>query len=131
MKRIVFLTFSLFLIFSNNLLAAEKPFKLGIVIYSNDTETVWNAFRLADFSLSKGDEVKIFLLGKGVEYENLSNKNFDITQQAQSFLSHKGQIFACGSCLKIRQKKGDEFCPVSTLANLYEIIRQSDKVLTF
>ena len=29
--------------------------KLGIVIYSTDSETVWNAFRLGNFSLKKGD----------------------------------------------------------------------------
>ena len=41
--------------------------KLGIVIYSNDPETVWNAFRFGNFSRKQGDEVKIFLLAKGVE----------------------------------------------------------------
>ena len=40
--------------------------KLGIVIYSNDTETVWNAFRLGLFSIQKSDTVKVFLLAKGV-----------------------------------------------------------------
>ena len=38
--------------------------KLGIVIYSNHSETVWNACRLANFSLSKGDQVKVFLMAK-------------------------------------------------------------------
>jgi len=41
--------------------------KTGIIISSNDPETVWNAFRFANLSIKKGDEVKIFLLGKGVE----------------------------------------------------------------
>jgi hypothetical protein len=30
------------------------------VIYSNDAETVWNAFRLAYYSQSKGDTVSVF-----------------------------------------------------------------------
>ena len=34
--------------------------KLGIVIYSDHSETVWNAYRLANFSLNKGDKVKVF-----------------------------------------------------------------------
>jgi len=38
--------------------------KLGLVIYSNDSETVWNVFRLGSFSLNKGDAVKVFLLAK-------------------------------------------------------------------
>jgi len=45
--------------------------KLGIVIYSNDPETVWNAFRLGVFSLKEKDTVKVFLLAKGVECESL------------------------------------------------------------
>jgi len=44
---------------------------LGIIIYSSDAETVWNAFRLGVFSLKEGDEVKVFLLAKGVGCEKL------------------------------------------------------------
>lgn len=36
--------------------------KIGIVIYSNDSETGWNAFRFGNFSLAKVDGVKIFLV---------------------------------------------------------------------
>ena len=36
--------------------------KLGIIIYSADAETVWNAFRLGAFSLQQGDSAKTFLL---------------------------------------------------------------------
>jgi uncharacterized protein involved in oxidation of intracellular sulfur len=53
--------------------------KLGIVIYSDDSETVWNAFRLGVFSLKEGDKVKVFLLAKGVESEKLDNNKFKIT----------------------------------------------------
>ena len=42
--------------------------KLGMIVYSNDAEVVWNAFRLANLALTEKDEVKIFLLAKGVEY---------------------------------------------------------------
>jgi len=45
--------------------------KLGVVVYSNDPESVWNAFRLGNFALHGGDEVQVFLLGKGVECESL------------------------------------------------------------
>lgn len=51
---------------------------IGIVIYSNDTETVWNAFRLANFALTQKDIVNIFLLGKGVEAQNLTSDKFDV-----------------------------------------------------
>lgn len=59
---------------------------LGIIIYSNDTETVWNAFRLAKFSLTQKDTVKIFLLGKSVEAQNLTSDKFDVKKQMEHLL---------------------------------------------
>ena len=105
--------------------------KLGIVIYSTDAETAWNAFRLGVFSLKKGDEVRAFLLAKGVECESLDADNFKVTAQMQDFVSNGGAILACGSCLKIRHSEGSELCPLSTMKDLYEIIRDSDKVVSF
>ena len=80
--------------------------KLGIVIYSNDPETVWNAFRLGVFSLKQKDNVKVFLLAKGVEAESLDNDKFKVSQQIQEFVDSGGQILACGTCLKIRNSDG-------------------------
>ena len=105
--------------------------KLGIIIYSNDAEAIWNAFRLANLSLTEKDEVKIFLLAKGVEYEKLSNEKFNILKLAQDFVNNNGKILACGTCLKLRQKEGTELCPLSTLKDLYKLVEECDKVLTF
>jgi uncharacterized protein involved in oxidation of intracellular sulfur len=60
--------------------------KYGLVIYSNDSETVWNAFRFANFALGQNDTVKVFLLRKGVECESLDTEKFRVTEQAKSFL---------------------------------------------
>src|SRR3990167_9148078 len=105
--------------------------KLGIVIYSNDAETVWNAFRFSNFSLKEGVVVKIFLLAKGVEYEKLDSEKFDIKKQAKSFLENNGKIFACGTCLKSRDSEGSQMCPISTMKDLYEIVKESDKIISF
>ena len=105
--------------------------KLGIVIYSNDSETVWNAFRLANFALNERDEVKVFLLGKGVECESLDSSQFRITDQMKEFVSNKGRIYACGTCLKIRQAEASELCPVSTMSDLYGMVRECEKVVSF
>ena len=105
--------------------------KIGIVIYSNDPEIVWNAFRFGNLALKEGDEVKVFLLAKGVECESLDTDKFKITEQMRPFSDNNGKIFACGSCLKIRQSKGSEMCPLSTMKDLYEITRDCDKILTF
>ena len=50
--------------------------KLGVIIHSTDAEVVYNALRLANFSLKEGDQVKVFLLASGVEYESLNSDNF-------------------------------------------------------
>ncbi|MBI5001267.1 MAG: DsrE family protein [Euryarchaeota archaeon] len=105
--------------------------KLGIVIYSNDPETVWNAFRLANFALREGDEARAFLMARGVECESLDTEKFKVTEQIRSFLGAGGKTFACGTCLKIRQSEGSEACPLSTMKDLYDIVRECDKVLTF
>jgi len=49
--------------------------KIGIVVYSNESETVWNAFRFANFALKGGEEVKVFLPGKGLNVSHWTLKN--------------------------------------------------------
>ena len=105
--------------------------KLGIVIYSTDAETVWNAFRLGVFALKAGDEVKVFLLASGVECEALDTDRFPVTRQMSELVEQGGRILACGTCLKIRNSKGTELCPLSTMKDLYELVRDSDKVVSF
>ena len=105
--------------------------KLGLVIYSSDAETVWNAFRLGVFALKQGDELKVFLLAKGVECEKLNTEHFNVTEQMKAFVDNGGQILACGTCLKMRHSQETELCPLSTMKDLYEIVKNSDKILTF
>lgn len=105
--------------------------KIGIIIYSNDPETVWNAFRLGAFALKEKDSVKIFLLAKGVESESFDTDKFKVTEQMSLFIENGGKIFACGTCLKIRQSQGSDTCPFSTMKDLYEIVKESDKIITF
>lgn len=105
--------------------------KLGIVVYSSDSETVWNAFRLGNFALKEGDEVIIFLMAKGVEYQKLDNEKFKPSEEAQKLHDTGGKILACGTCLKIRNSEGSELCPLSTMKDLYEMIKSSDRVVSF
>jgi len=105
--------------------------KLGIVISTNDAETVWNAFRLGVFALKKGDTVQAFLLGKGVECVSIDTPRFKVTEQMQQFTVGGGTILACGTCLKSRDAEGTDLCPVSTMSDLYSIVNESDRLLTF
>ncbi|HDN65303.1 MAG TPA: sulfur reduction protein DsrE, partial [Methanosarcinales archaeon] len=73
----------------------------------------------------------VFLLGKGVECESLDTSKFVVTGQMRMFVDAGGEIFACGSCLKFRQSEGSEVCPLSTMRDIYEIVTECDKTVTF
>ena len=105
--------------------------KVGIVVYSNDSETVWNAFRFGNFTLAMGDQVRVFLLGKGVKCESLDTDRFKVTEQIEIFLSSGGKIFACGTCLEIHQLEASDIYTVSTMKDMYEIVKESDDLITF
>jgi len=105
--------------------------KIGIIISSNDAETCWNALRYGNFALGQKDEVKVFLTGKGVEYQSISTDKFNTVEQAEKFLQGGGKILACGTCIKSRNQQGSEMCPISTMKDMYEIIKESDRVVTF
>ncbi len=105
--------------------------KIGIVIYSGDSEAVWNAFRLANFALATGDAVTIFLLGKGVEFRSLDKGVFNITEQVQAFIKNNGKIMACGTCLEIHGLGPSELYSVARLNDLYDIVKASDRLVTF
>ena len=104
--------------------------KLGMIITQTDPETVFNALRLALYSLQQGDEVRIFLSGRGVEIDCIQDPKFDVRGQARQVLESGGQFFACGTCLKLRNSEGSEICPLSTLKDHYEIVRDSDRLVT-
>jgi hypothetical protein len=135
-KQFILLVF-LFCIFTGNSYAkpsgqkAGSPTSVGMVIYSNDIETVWNALRLANYSKNQGDTVRIFLLGKGVELDNLVKTNNDLKEQADKFLNNGGTILGCGTCLKSRNNNEPQVCKFSSLKDLYELIRENKIVLTF
>ncbi len=104
--------------------------KLGIVITQTDPETIFNVLRLAKYSLNQGDEVKIFLSGRGVEIDMIDDQKFNVREQARLVLDSGGQFLACGTCLKLRELAGSEICPLSTLKDHYEIVRDSDRLVT-
>ena len=104
--------------------------KLGIIITQTDPETIFNALRLAQYSLEQGDEVRIFLSGRGVDIDKIEDTTFNVKDQAQQVLDAGGEFLACGTCLKLRNSEGSEICPLSTLKDHYEVVRDSDKVIT-
>lgn len=105
--------------------------KIGIIIYSNDPETVWNALRFGTFAIKQGNKVQVFLTSNGVEAEGLDTEQFKVLEMMKGFVESGGRIYACGTCLKLRSKDGTELCPLSNMKTMLDIIEESDKVLTF
>ena len=74
--------------------------------------------------------MRIFLSGRGVEIDKIEDPKFDVKGEAQKVLDAGGKFLACGACLKLRNAEGSEVCPLSTLKDHYEIVRDSDKLVT-
>ena len=106
--------------------------KIGIILQSNNPEHIWNTFRFAITSLKSNHKVVIFLMNEGSELDTIRDtKNFDISNKISEYKKLEGTIFACGTCLEVRGKKGIGICPVSTMSDLLKIVEESDKVLVF
>lgn len=59
--------------------------KVLFIISSHDGETIFNAMRLANVGVAKGDEVSVFMLGKGVLFEQAGGDAFDVMGQVDRF----------------------------------------------
>ena len=59
--------------------------KVLFIISTDDTETMYNALRMANVGLQKGDEISVFMLGKAVTYESVGADAFDVLSQVNQF----------------------------------------------
>ncbi len=59
--------------------------KVMFIISTNDGETIYNAMRLANTGVKKGDEIIVFMLGKGVLFEQSSSEEFNVMEQVNQF----------------------------------------------
>ena len=106
--------------------------KLAIVLSTNNAETNWNAFRLANLALAKGDMASVFLTGEGVEYKQGNSSQFNIKEQVEKFLqSDNSKIIACGTCMTSRKQGSTKECPEGGIEDLYSLVADNDKVITF
>jgi uncharacterized protein involved in oxidation of intracellular sulfur len=64
--------------------------KVLFIISTEDGETIFNAIRLANVGVKKGDEVSVFMLGKGVLFEQAGGEQFDVMGQINQF---KGDFY--------------------------------------
>lgn len=59
--------------------------KVLFIISTEDGETIFNAMRLANVGVKKGDAVSVFMLGKGVLFEQAGSEPFDVMGQINQF----------------------------------------------
>ena len=86
--------------------------KIGIIIETKEYEKSWNAMRFAVTAKKNGHEVKVFLMGEGVEIENMTYEQFDVAFQVKTFNQLGGEILACGTCMESRKMKETDICPM-------------------
>jgi uncharacterized protein involved in oxidation of intracellular sulfur len=56
-----------------------------LIISTDDGESIYNAMRLANVGVKKGDEVSVFMLGKGVLFEQAGTAAFDVMGEVNQF----------------------------------------------
>lgn len=105
--------------------------KFGIIIETNEPEKAWNGVRFGNASLKKGHEVKIFLMSAGVEVESITHEKYKAKNQVDEFLKNKGEVLACGTCIKSRNQIESEVCPISTMNDCIEMVEWADRIITF
>jgi uncharacterized protein involved in oxidation of intracellular sulfur len=59
--------------------------KVLMIITTDDGETIYNAMRLANVGVQKGDDVSVFMLGKGVLFEKSGSAQFDVMGEIGKF----------------------------------------------
>lgn len=59
--------------------------KALFIISTDDGETIFNAMRLANVGVGRGDEISVFMLGKGVLFEQQGSEIFDVMGQVNQF----------------------------------------------
>ncbi|MDT8384580.1 MAG: DsrE family protein [Gammaproteobacteria bacterium] len=107
-----------------------------VVLYSNDPETAWNAWRFANTCLGYDDEVTMFLMGKGVECMSLASVKYDIEEQIDIFDEFGGKLMGCGVCCDNREDsmpflREELGCEMGSMQNFYTLVKAADKVISF
>jgi uncharacterized protein involved in oxidation of intracellular sulfur len=105
--------------------------KIGIIVETNEPEKAWNGVRFGNTALKAGHEVKLFLMSAGVEIESITHSKYNAKQQMDEFAANKGEILACGTCIKARGQEDSGVCPISTMMDCLEMVLWSDRTVTF
>jgi predicted peroxiredoxin len=109
----------------------RKP-NLGIIISSPESETVWNAVRLGFVAETSGDSVVIFVISKAVDvFIKGGDQQYNLRDICGKFIKNGGDIYTCATCVKNRNKENVEMCTITSIFDLYEIINNCKKIVSF
>ena len=108
----------------------RKP-DLGLIISSGDAETVWNALRLAVVAESKGDSVVIFVVNKAVDVFIKGDSKYDVFKLSKQLTAKNVDIYTCATCAKARNTENIQMCTITSIYDMYDIINQSKKIISF
>lgn len=105
--------------------------KIGVLLSTNDPETGWNAFRFANKAKEGRHDVRVFLMGKGVEAVALRDPTFDVGKEIRKFANRSGEILACGTCLDLRKQGAGPTCSPSTMQALLDLVVSVERMVSF
>ena len=109
----------------------EETMKIAIIIETKEYEKAWNAFRFAIVAKEQGNEVKVFLMGEGVECVGLVHDKYNVDEKLNDFVDMGGIVLACGTCLLSRNLEGSDVCPMSNMMTCVDMVMWADKTVTF
>ncbi|SMP02855.1 uncharacterized protein involved in oxidation of intracellular sulfur [Desulfurobacterium pacificum] len=107
--------------------------KLAVVVGTNEVKRMRSALKFVNAAVTDS-EVKLFILGECFKDKILDVEELHLKEAIESFLERGGKIYTCGTCIVVKKfiKDGEEgVCPLSTMEDLYEIIKWADKVIYF
>ena len=55
---------------------------------------------------------------------------FEIAE-SHAFIDQQGTVLACGTCIRSRNQKESDACPISTMIDCLNMVEWADKVITF
>ena len=105
--------------------------KIGVIIETKDYEKAWNGMRFAVHARKAGHDVKVFLMGEGVEIQNMTHETYDTKEQMTLFHDAGGELMACGTCLKSRGMDATPICPMNTMQDCLEMVEWADQTIAF
>jgi uncharacterized protein involved in oxidation of intracellular sulfur len=66
-----------------------------------------------------------------MESQSIVIAPFNVHEQIEAFIDSERKIFACGTCMEMRDQQETKTCPISPMRDLYTLIQESDRVITF